>query len=362
MSKPPDKYKCLKVNIKSLVADKESLDIIEDAVARTNYITSKSYLLLRLWILKKYHEGLELPKITDDMIKMSFKSLVKKSNGPKPKGNNLLLLNEFESLHSFELENGKNLSGILNYYSITMKTSIENNIKTQFMSYINRFVNIYFMDKHKEDSKNKTFKKQLFKELNHLKNDIKNNTLKSDIKYHDWLEKYRHNIIPKEYDTNYFYDLKAYPERYLKHMIFMCLEIEKLEGKMFQFFPLQTSMIPRHIQIDTKSIVELLVVKGKKDLLDELQEYKDILWGKYFNISQHIKRYCFDYTIITDGYSSSIRFLNEDFVEAHKVKKKKMRDGRDRMRGLTVKEKKELKEEEHTDPRWEKLKQLLTDK
>ena len=150
MKKPPDKYKCLKVNINSIIKNNDTINTIEDAVIRTNFITTKSYLLLRLWILKKYHSNLEIPAITDDVIRMSFKSLIVKSSGPKSKGNNKLLLEEFESLHSFELENGKNLSAILSYYSITMLTSIENNIKNHFMDYVNRFVNIYFKNKYKE--------------------------------------------------------------------------------------------------------------------------------------------------------------------------------------------------------------------
>ena len=360
MNKPPDKYKCLKVNIKSIIKNNDILDIIEDAVISTNFITTKSYLLLRLWILGKYHSNLEIPHITEDTIRMSFKSLIIKSSGPKPKGNNLLLQEEFNILHSFELENGKNLSSILSYYSVTMLTSIENNIKNHFMDYVNRFVNIYFKNKYENEIKNSDFKKQLFKELNVLKNDIKNDKLESDTKYHYWLEKYRYSIIPKEYDTNYFYDLKVNPQRYLKNMIFMCLEIEKLEGKSFQFFPLQTSIIPRHIQLDTKSIIELIVDKGKTEYLNELQLYKDILWDKYFNINHNIKRYCFDHTIITDGYSVSIRFLHSEFVKTEKDKKRKMRDGKNALKGLTEEQKKELKEQKKTKEKERKKTQQKT--
>ena len=47
--------------------------------------------------------------------------------------------------------------------------------------------------------------------------------------------------------------------------------IEKIEGKMYQFFPIQSSIIPNHIQIDTKSIIELLVEKEKKQYLDNVE-------------------------------------------------------------------------------------------
>ena len=86
------------------------------------------------------------------------------------------MLNEFDGLHSFSLENGENLSQILSYYATTMLTCIKNNIKIHFMDYINRFVNVYFKLKYKNKLENKEFKKQLFAELSVFKNDIKNNT------------------------------------------------------------------------------------------------------------------------------------------------------------------------------------------
>ena len=150
---PPDKYQCLKVPIQKILnldtntntnTNTKTLEIINDAVMRTNYITTKSYFLLRLWVLEKYHSNQGIPLITEDTIKMSMKSLVKASAGPKAKGNNLLLLQEFQKLHTFSLEDGKNLSAILDYYTTTMITAIENNIKMNFMDYVKRFVNSYF--------------------------------------------------------------------------------------------------------------------------------------------------------------------------------------------------------------------------
>ena len=49
-------------------------------------------------------------------------------------------------------------------------------------------------------------------------------------------------------------------------MIYMCLEIEKLETKSFQFFPLRTDIIVKFIPIDTKSIVEIFVKSDKNKI------------------------------------------------------------------------------------------------
>jgi hypothetical protein len=93
---PPDKYRCLKLPISSILNKdlkkekevKEYLEILQKAIIRTNAITSKTYFLLRLWVLHKYHNNQEIPEITTDTISMSMKSIMKSSSGQKPKGFN----------------------------------------------------------------------------------------------------------------------------------------------------------------------------------------------------------------------------------------------------------------------------------
>jgi hypothetical protein len=347
MKKPPDKYKCIKLPITSILNNNEEsqkiFNSIQDAVYRTNYITTKTSLLLRLWCLDKFHNGIDIPLINENTIKMCMKSLILPSSGPKPKNNNLLLLNEFKNLHNFTLEDGVNLSSILDYYAITILTSIETNIKMHFFDYVNRFINSYFKVLYKDDITNKDFKKQLFKDLYVVKNDILNGSLKSNLKFHNWINEYRYKIVPENFEVSYYYDVKATPQKYLKYMIFMNIELEKIEGKMYQFFPLQSSIIPRHIQMDTKSIIELLVDKGKKEYLDNIELNKEFLWDKYFNITQKIKDYKFDNTIITDGYATSLRFIHNDYIEGEKIKKEKMKKGRKDAREMTDEDKEKKK-------------------
>jgi hypothetical protein len=349
--KPPDKYRCIKLPIQKIIKSDLPIDVLErinDAVSRTNTITTNSYFLLRLWVLQKYHNNQEIPIITEDTIRMSMKSLVKASAGPKPKGNNLALLQEFQNIGNsiFTLQDGKNLSAILDYYATTMITAIENNIKMHFIDYIKRFVNSYFKNIYQNELQNKEFKKQFYKELQQVKNDIINDAeiLTCDEKYHTWLNVNRYNIVPKNYDTSYFYDIKVNPQKYLKYMIFMNLQLEEANTKMFQFFPLQTHLIPRHIQIDTKSLVELLIDTDKKQYFDNIETNKEKLWNTFFKL-HHMNKYVFDYTIITDGYSVSLRFLHTDFVNEERIKKDKMKNGKKQMKGLTEEEK-EIKKQE----------------
>ncbi len=349
--KPPDKYRCIKLPIQKILKSDLPIDVLErinDAVSRTNIITTNSYFLLRLWVLQKYHNNQEIPIITEDTIRMSMKSLVKASAGPKPKGNNLALLQEFQNIGNsiFTLQDSKNLSAILDYYATTMITAIENNIKIHFIDYIKRFINSYFKNIYQNELQNKEFKKQFYKELQQVKNDIINDAkiLTCDEKYHNWLNDNRYKIVPENYDTSYFYDIKVNPQKYLKHMIFMNLQLEEMNTKMFQFFPLQTHLIPRHIQIDTKSIVELLIDTDKKQYFDNIETNKEKLWNTFFKL-HHMNKYVFDYTIITDGYSVSLRFLHTDFVNEERIKKDKMKNGKKLIKGLTEEEK-EIKKQE----------------
>lgn len=365
MKKPPDKYKCIKLPITSILNKNDEsqkiFNTIQDAVYRTNYITTKTSLLLRLWCLEKFHNGIEIPLIDENTIKMSMKSIILPSRGPKPKNNNLLLLNKFKNLHNFTLEDGVNLSSILDYYAITILTSIENNIKMHFFDYVNRFVNSYFKVFYKDEITNKEFKKQMFKDLYVVKNDIINGTLTANDKFHNWIKEYRYKIVPEKFEINYYYDVKCTPQKYLKYMIFMNTELEKIEGKMYQFFPIQSSIIPNHIQIDTKAIIELLVDKEKKQYLDNVELNKEFLWDKFFNITQKIKDYKFDNTIITDGYATSLRFIHKDYIEGEKIKNEKKKKGRKEAQKMTKedKEKKKLAQKKLQDEKKElnKLKQ-----
>ena len=371
---PPDKYQCLKVPVSSIIRkeDKITLEVLQNAIIRTNNITTNTYFLLRLWVLEKYHNDLEIPEITDDTIKMCMCALKKASKGNQPQGNNALLKTEFQQLKSLYLgnipfEDGVNLSSVLQYYSTTMLTAIENNIKMRFFDYVKRFINSYFKYLYQEEIKDKEFKKNFYKELNLVKNDILNNTLTSNEKYHVWINENKFKIVPETFENSYYYDIKCHPQKYFKNMIFMNLELEKINGKMFQFFPLQTNSIPKHIQLDTKALIELFItekdtdffklcygidtktkekvdIKTKADLYKFVELNKEMVWYKIFHIKSSLRKYDFDYTIITDGYATSLRFLHKDYVEIEQLKKNKKKIGRDANKGLT-KEEKDIKRE-----------------
>ena len=132
-------------------------------------------------------------------------------------------------------------------------------------------------------------KKLLKKDLYQIKEDIVNNTLNSNNKYHNWIIENRNIIYPLEYKNSYQFDIKHYPQKYLTGMIYMNREIEKLGTKMFQFFPLRNNIIMKYIPLDTKALIDLFIegeiectnIDGniytvhKADCFNNINEYKD---------------------------------------------------------------------------------------
>jgi hypothetical protein len=359
--KPPDKYRTIKCSLKSIVKNELNQTKLFDACYRTHQIIIHTYQFLRLWILNKYHNKENIPLITDDTIKMAFKSLLKDSQGPKAKGTNLSLYNEFKKLYDDEYKklnyenklDGVNLSQILGYMSIDMLTNIENNIKLHFIKYLNRFVNSSYkkqnnelLEKCEKGTKTK-LRKELNKDLYEIKQDLLNNTLDSNIKYHEWINKHKNNIFPKEFNTSYEFDIQNNPQNYIKGMIYMCLEIEKIGTKSFQFFPLRNNIILKFIPIDSKSLIELFIEEDKNTYLTDIENKKQELWNKYFNLNNTVfkqKEYSFDYRISTDCFSVSIQLIHNDFIQKEKDKKQNMKNKKGQMKEITKNMNQEQKE------------------
>lgn len=184
--KPPDKYRTVKCPLKSIIKDDANISIVFDAMMRTHKLVIHTYQFIRLWILDKYHTNKDIPNIDADLIRMVFKALTLESSGPKPKGTNLSLYNEFIEFYESTYKNlgyetkidGKNLSQILGYMSVDMLTNIENNIRMHLIKYVKRFVNSSFKIQNNkivedtEKGKKTETRKQLNKDLYEIKEDL----------------------------------------------------------------------------------------------------------------------------------------------------------------------------------------------
>ena len=368
IKKPPDKYKVIKISLKQILKNTTDINKLNNIIIRTNKLIIHTYQFLRLWILNKYHKRQNVPKITKDIIKMAFKVLTTKSQGPKPKGTNLSSYNEltnfYDTIYSKlgynDKLSGLNLSQIINYMCVDMITNIENNIKQHFIDYVKRYVNSSFKDIHNKildkynGIKKTLLRKKLKKELYTIKQDLFNRTILCDKKYHKWLIKNRNNILPQLNKKEYYRDINSNPQKYIPYMIFMNIKLEKIEKKMFQFFPLRTEIKPHYIPIDTKSLIELFV-KNKNNYLTDISNKKVNIWSTYFNMNHKVfkkSKYTFDYRILTDGYAVSIQFINNNKLAQENQKKINMKNAKMKMYLLY----KNLSQEDK-----EKLKQKLKD-
>jgi hypothetical protein len=83
--------------------DKNDITVIYDVLLRAHKIIIHTYQFLRLWILDKYHTNKMdlLPIIDENLIRISFSVLSKETiRGPKKKGNNLKLFNNFNDFYN----------------------------------------------------------------------------------------------------------------------------------------------------------------------------------------------------------------------------------------------------------------------
>ena len=120
------------------------------------------------------------------------------------------------------------------------------------------------------------------------------------------------------------YDLVAQPEMYGQSYLHLSRLFEDEGIQPFNAVPLSTSLIPRHICIDTKILCQsVLGVKGKLEISQRKLEY----WGEVFKLRHHAfkKRsgMTFNGFIRTDGISVSVLIEKENVKDQKRKRKRK---------------------------------------
>ena len=98
-----------------------------------------------------------------------------------------------------------------------------------------------------------------------MKNDllnIENNKYKSKNIYHDWINDKKKYILPnkdKFQKNNLYYDLQCNPQDYFSSMVYMMKAIEDNKYSIYNIFPMRNDIIPKHIRLDTTTLVHLLM-------------------------------------------------------------------------------------------------------
>jgi hypothetical protein len=179
-------------------------------------------------------------------------------------------------------------------------------------------------------------------------------------KYHHWIIENKHLILPEftppkkcfNGENTHYYHVSVNPQVYFKHMIYMNLQIEAMDGKQFRCFPMRNGIVPKHITIDTRSLITLLVHPHAEVFTGAVMKYQEALWNAFFDVSR-IKRdgYLFNHMLVTDGYVVSVFLMDQTLLAKKLVTESKKKEGRQKQRESGIRRKviESPEDEENTD-------------
>ena len=254
-------YKTFKIPLKTILINRDTIQpVINHLVFEINDLVIHTYQFIRLYVLDKYTKNQPLPTIDETFILYCIKTLGTRDNrGKKGKDTELLetleqfYKTEYQLLLNHEKTNLKNTTFLLPYLATQIHTSLHNNFQEHFIQHFLRFIN-------KTTNQITEDKSILFQ--------FKNKCLsleETDIIFDDWKNIHLPNILPTEIKKSIHYDIKVRPFEYLKGMLYMNSILEKQESKLFQPLPLRNNIIPKHIIIDTASLINLFCPEKDKD-------------------------------------------------------------------------------------------------
>ena len=315
-------YKTFKIPLKTILLNCEMIQPdINNLVFEMNDLVIHTYQFIRLYVLNCYTNKQPLPELDEIFISYCIKSLGTRDNrGNKCKDTELLetlekfYQEEYQPLLKHEKTNLKNTTFLLPYLATQIHTSLHNNLQEHFIQHFLRFVNITTAEITEEKSTLFQFKKQLF------------DLSETDEIFNEWKNTHFSNILPTEIKKSIHYDVKVRPFEYLKGMLYMNSILEKMESKLFQPLPLRNNIIPKHIIINTASLINLFCPNKDKDgnkvkkgeLLSNVKENQNEVWCNFLNLKNTIfknKHYQFHYQIQTDGISCCLLFIRKDLKD-----------------------------------------------
>jgi hypothetical protein len=315
-------YKTFKIPIKTILLNRDTIQpVINNLVFEMNDLVIHTYQFIRLYILDKYTKNQPLPNIDETFILYCIKTLGTRDNrGKKGKDTELLetlqqfYKTEYQPLLNHEKTNLKNTTFLLPYLATQIHTSLHNNFQEHFIQHFLRFINKTTHEITEDKATLFQFKKQLL-ELN-----------ETDEMFSNWKLTHLSHILPTEIKKSIHYDIKVRPFEYLKGMLYMNSVLEKQESKLFQPLPLRNNIIPKHIILDTSSLINLFCHEKDKDgkkvkkgeLLSNVKTNQNEVWSNFLNLNHRIfknKHYQFHNQIQTDGISCSLLFIRKDLKD-----------------------------------------------
>jgi len=315
-------YKTFKIPLNTILLNRYTTQpVINNLVFEMNNLVIHTYKFIRLYVLHQYIQQNPLPEINDTFILYCIKTLGSRDNrGKKGKDTELLEIldvfyqNEYQPLLNHVKTNLKNTTFLLPYLATQIHTSLSNNIQEHFIQHFLRFINKTTNEITEDKSTLFQFKKQL------LELDETNEA------FGEWKHTHLSHILPTEIKKSIYYDVKVKPFDYLKGMLYMNSVLEKQECKLFQPLPLRNNIIPKHIIIDTASLINLFCPEKDKEgnkvkkgeLLSNVKDNQNEVWCNFLNLKHRIfknKHYQFHNQILTDGISCCLLFIRKDLKD-----------------------------------------------
>jgi len=315
-------YKTFKIPLKTILVNCDTMQpLINHLVFEMNDLVIHTYQFIRLYVLYQYNNNLPLPDVDETFILYSIKTLGNRDNrGKKGKDTELLEIleqfykTEYQPLLNHVKTNLKHTTYLLPYLSTQIHTSLSNNIQEHFIQHFLRFIN----KTTNEITEDKAILFQFKKNLMELS--------ETDEIFNEWKETHLSNILPTEIKKSVHYDVKVKPFDYLKGMLYMNSVLEKQDSKLFQPLPLRNNIIPKHIIIDTASLINLFCPEKDKDgnkvkkgdLLSNVKDNQKDVWVNFLDMKNKIfknKHYQFHNQIQTDGVSCCLLFIRKDFKD-----------------------------------------------
>ena len=315
-------YKTFKIPLKTILLNRVTTQsVINNLVFEMNDLVIHAYQFIRLYVLHQFTNDNPLPEINDTFILYCIKTLGSRDNrGKKGKDTELLEIleafykSEYQPLLNHVKTNLKNTTFLLPYLATQIHTSLSNNIQEHFIQHFLRFIN----KTTNEITEDKAILFQFKKNLMEL-------TETNEI-FSEWKETHLSNILPTEIKKSVHYDVKVNTFDYLKGMLYMNSVLEKQENKLFQPLPLRNNIIPKHIIIDTASLINLFCPEKDNDgnkvkkgeLLSNVKDNQNEVWCNFLNLKHRIfknKHYQFHNQIQTDGISCCLLFIRKDLKD-----------------------------------------------
>jgi len=212
------------------------------------------------------------------------------------------------------------LTYILSKEAEQIVSTLETNLKVNFSSYVNRYVNVFFQRDEKlleikktklSSEEKKIKKKEVFSSLKKIKDQV----WQED----DHILRGSNFPVKEKKDPNLIYFLKRKPQAFLPAAFQINREIEELGKKPYQIIPQRTNLVPRFITLDTSGLIGLLGTKeiyGIKKITDyskKIAENQEKIWSPFVRYN-HLggKKYRFNFEIKTDGVGCNLLFKHKD--------------------------------------------------